>query len=217
MKLHTGDTVVVISGKDKGKTGSIMRVIPARNRVVVGGINMRTRHIKKTYQEAGRIVKYEASLNASKVMLLDPKTKKPTRIGFAVKDGKKVRIAKRSGEVVRKVAAPKKAAAAKSVPEKKEKKTDTAEKPVAKPSEGRPSSAPSPFAKASGDKSGTTEGRPSSAPAGTTEGRPTKQPFWKKLQFGSAESEGGPDEARSKQDHTIPSQTIPPKTSGRGS
>ncbi|MFA6039481.1 MAG: 50S ribosomal protein L24 [Candidatus Peribacteraceae bacterium] len=186
MKLHTGDTVVVISGKDKGKTGSIMRVIHARNHVVVGGINMRTRHIKKTYQEAGRIVKYEASMNASKVMLVDPKTKKPTRIGFAIKEGKKVRIAKRSGEVVRKVAAPRPASSGQA------KKTDASKAAPAKKEEVK-----------------------KEAPTG----KPTKQPFWKKLQFGSAEGEGGapPDEARSKQDHTIPSQNIPPKTSGRGS
>lgn len=185
MKLHTGDTVIIISGKDKGKTGSVMRVIPARNHVVVGSINMRTRHIKKTYQEAGRIIKYEASMDASKMMLLDPKTKKPTRIGSAVREGKKVRIAKRSGEVVRKTAASKKAAST-----AQEKSTE----------------------KGAGE---TKEATKKISPSGML---PTKQPFWKKLQFGSAEGEGvgAPDEARSKQDHTIPSQNIPSKTSGRG-
>jgi len=88
MKIHTGDTVVIISGKDKGKSGTVLRVLHERNHVVVTGINMRTRHVKKTFQQAGRILKYEASMNASKVMLLDPKTKKPTRIGMAMKDGK---------------------------------------------------------------------------------------------------------------------------------
>ena len=80
MKLHTGDTVLVISGKDRGKTGSIIRVMPEDNRVIVGGINIRTRHVKKTPQQAGRILKYEAALSASNVMILDPKTGKPARI-----------------------------------------------------------------------------------------------------------------------------------------
>ncbi len=100
MKLHTGDTVVIIAGKDKGKTGTILRVLETDNRVVVGGLNMRTRHIKKTHQEAGRIVKFEASLHASNVMLIDPKTKKRARIGYKMEKGKKLRISKKSKEVV---------------------------------------------------------------------------------------------------------------------
>lgn len=118
MKLHTGDTVVIISGKDKGKTGSILRVIPSENRVIVAGINIRTKHVKKTFQEAGRILKYEASIHASNVMVIDPKTKKRTRLGSKVDaKGHKVRIARKSGEVVVKVAAAK-------VAPKKEKKED---------------------------------------------------------------------------------------------
>lgn len=126
MKLHTGDTVVVISGKDKGKTGTVMRVLGSQNHVVIGGINMRTRHIKKNYQEAGRIIRYEASIDASKVMLVDPKTKKPSRIGFTIKDGKKKRIAKRSGEEVVKVRAPKAVKKAAKKTDDKEVKTDKA-------------------------------------------------------------------------------------------
>ncbi len=104
MKLHTGDTVLVISGKDKGKTGTILRVLPTENRVVVGGINIRTRHIKKTFQQAGRILKYEASLSASNVMILDPKTGKPARIGYKVDEkGKKIRVSMISGEEVKSV------------------------------------------------------------------------------------------------------------------
>lgn len=101
MKLHTGDTVVIIAGKDKGKTGTVMRVLLSENRIVVGGANMRTRHVKKTTQEAGRIVKFEASLHASNVMLVDPKTKKRARVGYKA-DAKGVlkRISKKSGEVV---------------------------------------------------------------------------------------------------------------------
>lgn len=90
--------MVIITGKDKGKTGRILRVLLEKNRIVVAGINMRTRHIKKTLQSVGRVVRYEASLHASNVMAVDPKSKKPTRIGFRLKDGKKQRFAKRSGE-----------------------------------------------------------------------------------------------------------------------
>src|SRR3989344_5032398 len=101
MKIHTGDTVYVISGKDKGKTGTVLRILHEQNRVVVEGVNMRVRHIKKTSQAPGQRVKYEASLSASNVMILDPKTKKPTRIGYKVdeKTGAKKRIARKSGEV----------------------------------------------------------------------------------------------------------------------
>jgi len=100
MKLHTGDTVVIITGKDKGKTGRILRVLMGKNRVVIAGANMRTRHIKKTPQSPGRIVRYEASLHVSNVMVLDPKSKKRTRIGRRIVDGTKERFAKRSGEAI---------------------------------------------------------------------------------------------------------------------
>ncbi len=100
MKLHAGDTVVVITGKDRGKTGRILRVLPAENRVVVADINMRTRFIKKTPQSAGRQVRFEASIAAGNVMFLDPKTKKPTRVGWRITKGKKERFAKRSGEAL---------------------------------------------------------------------------------------------------------------------
>lgn len=101
MKLHAGDTVLVISGKDKGKTGRIMRVLLAEERVVVAGINMRTRHIKKTPQAPGRKVRYEASIHVSNVALLDPKLQKPTRVGYRLTaDGKKERFAKRSKEAL---------------------------------------------------------------------------------------------------------------------
>ncbi len=131
MKIHTGDLVLIISGKDKGKQGTVLRVLASKNHVVVEGINMRTRHIKKTTQAAGQRIQYEASLDASKVMIVDPKTKKPTRIGYQIdpKTGTKKRIAKASGEVITKAktsakkAAPKKdGEAAVAKPEKKEAK-----------------------------------------------------------------------------------------------
>jgi large subunit ribosomal protein L24 len=104
MKIHQGDLVLIISGKDKGKQGTVLRVLASKNHVVVEGINMRTRHIKKTPQAAGQRIQYEASLDASKVMIVDPKTKKATRIGYMIdaKTGSKKRIAKASGEVITK-------------------------------------------------------------------------------------------------------------------
>ena len=104
MKLHTGDTVLVISGKDRGKTGTVLRTLASEHRVVVGGVNIRTRHVKKTFQQAGRILKYEAAISASNVMILDPKTGKPSRIGYTLDEkGKKIRISKVSGEEVKSV------------------------------------------------------------------------------------------------------------------
>ena len=101
MKLHTGDTVVIIAGKDKGKTGRILRVLPETHRIVIAGANMRKRHMKKTPQAPGRIVRYEGSLDVSNVMVVDPKTKKRSRIGRRLDDqGKKERFAKKSGEAL---------------------------------------------------------------------------------------------------------------------
>lgn len=104
MKIRTGDTVVINTGKDKGKQGTILRVLEEKNRVVVESINMRIRHIKKTAQGPGQRISYEASIHVSNVQILDPKTKKPTRIGYKVdeKTGKKTRFAKASGEVIAK-------------------------------------------------------------------------------------------------------------------
>ncbi|MBM3231037.1 50S ribosomal protein L24 [Candidatus Peregrinibacteria bacterium] len=102
MKIRRGDTVVVITGKDKGKKGQVLKVLHEKNRVVVGDVNMRTRHRRKTANQAGEIIKYEASIHASNVALLDPKSGKPTRIGSKVdeKTGRKFRIAKKSGEEI---------------------------------------------------------------------------------------------------------------------
>lgn len=102
MKIHTGDTVLIIAGKDKGKQGTVMRVLGEKNRLIIESINMRVRHIRKTAQGPGQRISYEASIAASNVMLLDPKTKKPTRVGYRVDPvtGNKVRYAKVSGEVL---------------------------------------------------------------------------------------------------------------------
>jgi len=99
MKIHTGDFVLVISGKDKGKTGTVLRVLG--DRLVVSDVNMRTRHVRKTTQGPGQRLKYEASISASNVMVMDAKTKKPTRIGIKVDEkGRRIRIAKVSGEAL---------------------------------------------------------------------------------------------------------------------
>ncbi len=97
MNFKTGDKVVVISGKDKGKEGKIIHVLRSENRVVVEGINMVKKHVKGNGQQAGSINEMEAPIHASNVMIIDPKTNKPTRIGHSVnKDGKKIRVTKKS-------------------------------------------------------------------------------------------------------------------------
>lgn len=97
MNFKKGDKVVVISGKDKGKEGTITHVLRNENRVVVEGINIVKKHIKGNGQTSGSINEVEAPIHASNVMIIDPKTKKPTRIGHKIdKDGKKIRISRKS-------------------------------------------------------------------------------------------------------------------------
>ncbi|MBL4695023.1 50S ribosomal protein L24 [Candidatus Gracilibacteria bacterium] len=97
MKIKLNDNVVVIAGKDKGKTGKIMKLLRKQNKVVVEKVNIRTKHIKKTSERPGEIVKYEAPFSASNVMLVCPETKKRTRIGYEKSEnGKKMRISKKS-------------------------------------------------------------------------------------------------------------------------
>ena len=99
MDLIKGDKVIVIAGKDKGKTGTIQKVLPRTNRVVVEGVNLRKKHKKPTQNNPeGSIVEIYAPIDASNVQILDPKTKKPTRIGHSIENDKKVRISKKSGE-----------------------------------------------------------------------------------------------------------------------
>ena len=101
MNLVKGDKVIVIAGRDKGKTGTIQKVIPEQNRVVVEGINLRKKTNKPSQKNPdGGIIEVYAPIDASNVMLVDPKTKKPTKIGHKVVKGKKVRYAKKSGTVL---------------------------------------------------------------------------------------------------------------------
>ena len=99
MNFKTGDKVVVISGKDKGKEGKITHVLRSENRVVVEGVNNVKKHIKPNGQNSGSIVEVESPIHASNVMIVDPKTGKRTRIGHAIdKKGKKIRVTKKSNE-----------------------------------------------------------------------------------------------------------------------
>ena len=99
MNFKVGDKVVVISGKDKGKEGKITNILRKENKVVIEGINIVKKHVKPNGQNAGSIVEVEAPIHASNVMIVDPKTGKPTRIGHSVdKKGKKVRVSKKSNE-----------------------------------------------------------------------------------------------------------------------
>ena len=101
MKIHKDDTVIVISGKDKGKKGKVLKAIPDTNRVLVEGVGMVTRHMKRQGTTPGQKVTFEKSIDVSNVMIIDPKTDTPTRIGYKMQDGKKVdRIAKKSGTVL---------------------------------------------------------------------------------------------------------------------
>ena len=98
MNFVKGDKVIVISGKDKGKTGTIQKVDPRSNRVVVENVNVRKKHKKPTQQNPeGSILEIYAPIEASNVALVDPKTKKATRVGHTTVKGKKVRVTKASG------------------------------------------------------------------------------------------------------------------------
>ena len=102
MRIRKGDTVQVINGKDKGKTGEVLKTLPIENRVVVQGINLRTRHVKPSQEgESGQIVTEEASLHASNVMLYSKEKKVASRVELIVeKDGTKKRRLKKTGEII---------------------------------------------------------------------------------------------------------------------
>jgi large subunit ribosomal protein L24 len=101
MHVKKGDKVMVISGKDKGKTGIILEAYPKQSRVLVEGINIVKKHAKPSQvNPQGGILNQEAPIHVSNVMPIDAKTGKPTRVGYTVENGKKVRVAKKSGEVL---------------------------------------------------------------------------------------------------------------------
>ena len=101
MKIRKGDEVIVISGRDRGKKGSVLRVIPTEDRVLVQGVNMVKRHTRQSMKQQGGIVEKETPIHISNISLVDPKSGKATRIGYKfLDDGRKVRFAKASGEVM---------------------------------------------------------------------------------------------------------------------
>ena len=100
MKIKKGDQVIVLSGDDKGKTGEVIKALPQEGKVVVQGVNMVKRHTKPSQASAGGIISKEAPINVSNVAVVDPKSGKATKIGFKEENGKKVRFARKSGEVI---------------------------------------------------------------------------------------------------------------------
>ncbi|HYH69985.1 MAG TPA: 50S ribosomal protein L24 [Methyloceanibacter sp.] len=101
LKIKKGDHVVVITGKDKGKRGEVLKVMPQENRAIVKGVAIMRKHQKQSATQEGGIISKEAAVNISNIALEDPKDGKPTRVGYKfLKDGRKVRFAKRSGEVI---------------------------------------------------------------------------------------------------------------------
>ena len=101
MKIKKGDRVKVIAGRSKGKIGDVLRALPSEDRVIVSGVNVIKRHTKPGRTEQGGIIEREAAIHVSNVALLDPKTDKPTKIGFKfLEDGRKVRFARGSGETI---------------------------------------------------------------------------------------------------------------------
>lgn len=100
-KIKKGDNVVVLSGKDKGRTGAVKQVMPKTGKLVVEGVNVAARHRKPTQANPqGGIDRFEAPMAICKVALADPETGKPTRVRFEIQDGKKVRVAVKSGETI---------------------------------------------------------------------------------------------------------------------
>jgi large subunit ribosomal protein L24 len=101
LKIKKGDNVVVITGRDKGKTGEVLRVFPAELRAIVQGVNLAKRHTKPRMGDPGGIVEKELTIHISNIAHVDPQSRKPTRVGLRrLGDGRKVRFARRSGEVI---------------------------------------------------------------------------------------------------------------------
>lgn len=99
LKIRRGDSVVVISGKEKGKRGEVERVLPKENRVVVSGVNVRTKHARPSQNNQQGLYTFEAPMHASNVMLVDPDSGEPTRVGYRFTDsGEKIRVSRKSGK-----------------------------------------------------------------------------------------------------------------------
>ena len=100
-KIRKGDKVIVLAGRDKGRSGEVIEVRPSEDRALVRGVNMVKRHQRQTAQQEGGIISKELSVHLSNIAIADPKDGKPTRVGFKIlDDGRKVRVAKRSGDLI---------------------------------------------------------------------------------------------------------------------
>lgn len=117
MKFRKNDSVIVTSGGDRGKTGLISKILPKVGKVIVEGVNKKIRHIKGRDGQPGQKAEFFAPIHISNVSIVDPKTKKPSKIGYKVEGKEKIRIARKSGEVIQKTAQ-----AAKKAPQKTTKK-----------------------------------------------------------------------------------------------
>ncbi|MCF7844272.1 MAG: 50S ribosomal protein L24 [Kiritimatiellales bacterium] len=187
MKLRAGDHVVVISGKDKGKTGKVLRVLESANRIVISDVNMRTKHLKKQPNRQGQIIRYEASLPISNVMLIDAKTKKRSRVGYKIDEkGNKARIAKKSGDVVTAAKVDKKDSAKDSSSSAKATEDKKETKDIKKP-------------KKTDEKVGSSD---------------NKKPFWKGLGFGAEAMQDADlkEGSHMQEDHSVPDQGKTPDT-----
>ncbi|MCQ4635417.1 50S ribosomal protein L24 [Anaerovorax odorimutans] len=100
MRIKKDDTVIVLTGKDKGKTGKVLKAMPKEGKVIVEGVNMQTKHQKQTQKEPAEIKHQEGPLDVSNVMYYDTKAKTATKIGYKMEGDKKVRVAKKTGEVI---------------------------------------------------------------------------------------------------------------------
>ena len=100
MRIKKDDTVIVLAGKDKGKTGKVLKAMPKEGRVIVEGVNVQTKHQKQTQKEAAEIKHQEGAIDVSNVAYYDAKAKAPTKIGYKVENGRKVRVAKKTGAVI---------------------------------------------------------------------------------------------------------------------
>lgn len=101
LRIKKGDRVVVLSGRDKGKRGDVLKVMPMENRLIVQGVNIVKRHTRPSQTGSGGIIEKEASIHVSNVAHIDPASDRPTRVGYTtLEDGRKVRVAKRSGEII---------------------------------------------------------------------------------------------------------------------
>lgn len=100
MQIKKDDTVIVITGKDKGKKGKVLKALPKENKVIVEGINVQTKHQKQTRKLKSEIKHQEGPIHASNVMFYDNKTKAPTRVGYTIENGEKKRVSKKTGQVL---------------------------------------------------------------------------------------------------------------------